>query len=177
MRTDCEVKLAQRASTLDVPSSSQEVSEFDGLLRDDLRARAQSLGVTTHVGSKWRSTAELRRACFEKTKALQALPEAESVQAHHEAVDEEVSELGGLRRDDLRARAQSPTPADPRRSSSGPPRCTRANDTREGVRSSNERHGLYSFLQRQPLATLRGTPDDSYIDDAGLHVTMQRTVS
>ena len=41
----------------------EEVSEFDGLLTDDLMARAKSLGVTTHVGSKWRTTAELRRAC------------------------------------------------------------------------------------------------------------------
>ena len=78
VRADCEVKLAQRASTLDVPSSSQEVSEFDGLRRDDLRARAKGLGVTTHVGYKWRATVELRRACVEKTKAPQALAEAES---------------------------------------------------------------------------------------------------
>ena len=87
VRADCEVKLAQRASTLDVPSSSQEVSQFDGLLTNDLRARAKSLGVTTYVGSKWRTTAELRRACVEKTKAPQALPEAESAQAHHGAED------------------------------------------------------------------------------------------
>ena len=107
MRAQCEVKLAQRASTLDVPSFSQEVSEFDGLLRDDLRARAQSLGVTTHVGSKWRTAAELRRACGEKTKALHALPEAESVQTPREAVHAEVSEVCGLMRDDLRSRAQS----------------------------------------------------------------------
>ena len=107
VRRDCEVKLAQRASTLDVPSSSQEVSEFDGLRTDDLRARAKGLGVTTHVGGKCRTAAELRRACVEKTKALQALSEAESVQAHHEAVDAEVSEFDGLQRDDLRARAQS----------------------------------------------------------------------
>ena len=40
VRSDCEVKLAQRAWTLDVPSSSQEVSELDGLRTDDLRARA-----------------------------------------------------------------------------------------------------------------------------------------
>ena len=76
VRADCEVKLAQRASTLDVHSSSQEASEFDGLLIDDLRARAKGLGVTTRVGSKWRTAAELRRACVEKTKALHALPEA-----------------------------------------------------------------------------------------------------
>ena len=44
----------------------------------DLRARAQSLGVTTHVGYKWKTTAELRRLCVEKTKAPQALAEAES---------------------------------------------------------------------------------------------------
>ena len=68
VRAQCEIKLAQRASTLDVPSFSEEVSEFDGLLRDDLRAQAQSLGVTTHVGSKWRTAAELRRACGERQK-------------------------------------------------------------------------------------------------------------
>ena len=95
----------------------EEVSEFDSLLTDDLRARAKSLGVTTRVGSKWRTAAELCRACVEKTKALHALPEVESVQAHHEAVHEEVSEFDGLLRDDLRARAQSSTPAEPRRSS------------------------------------------------------------
>ena len=31
-------------------------------------------------------------------------------------------------------------------------------------------HACTWFLQRQPLAALRGTPDDSYIDDAGRHV-------
>ena len=85
----------------------EEVSDVDGLQRHDLRARAKSLGVPTHVGSKWRTTAELRRACVEKTKALRALPEAESVQAHHGAVDEEVSEFDSLLTDDLRARAKS----------------------------------------------------------------------
>ena len=54
-----------------------EGSKFDGLRRDDLRARARSLGVTLRAGSKWRTTAELRRACVEKTKALQTPPNVE----------------------------------------------------------------------------------------------------
>ena len=74
----------------------EEVSEFDGLRTDDLRARARSLGVTTHIGYKLRTAAELRQACVEKTKALQALPEAEAVEANHEAVDEKKRFLNSI---------------------------------------------------------------------------------
>ena len=63
----------------------EEVFEFDGLQRDDLRAGTQILGVTASVVGKWRPEAELRQACAEKTKALQALPEAASIQAHHDS--------------------------------------------------------------------------------------------
>ena len=44
-----------------------------GLLRDDLRARAQSLGVTTRVGKKWKTAAELRRACKRTAQSQQSL--------------------------------------------------------------------------------------------------------
>ena len=44
-----------------------------GLPRDDLRARAQSLGVTTRVGKKWKTAAELRRACKRMAQSQQSL--------------------------------------------------------------------------------------------------------
>ena len=91
----------------------------DKMLKADLMKYAASLGVATRrEGGQMRKVEGVRADCKVREAAEQQRSASPSQAAPvAPSIDEAVSELGGLRRDDLRARAQSPTPADPRRSS------------------------------------------------------------